>query len=179
MTSRHISGLFWYHIFKNRIKNKYEFWLQEQSQARFDRMQNQPYSTVPISCQAETIVYNWMADFAIFQKVPGFVLVIRTLSLFIRSLQIWYQNKREMCLLLLVYFYLHYIKQFMEHLDFNKWQGTFFDEFMFHPYFDEVFLYRTEIAFNKNPVENTGQYVDKKRTQITRRNDIILVNNIK
>ncbi len=41
-----------------------------------------------------------MADFEISQNVPDFVLVITTLLFFIRFLQIWYQNKQKMCLLL-------------------------------------------------------------------------------
>ncbi len=78
-----------------------------------------------------------MADFAIFQNVPVFVLVIRTLLFFIQFLQIWYQNKREMCLLLLTYFNLHYFKYFLKYLDFYKWQGTFFDEFIYNYSFKE------------------------------------------
>ncbi len=65
-----------------------------------------------------------MADFAISQNVPDFVLVIRTLLFFSQFLQIWYQNKRDMCLLLLMYFNLHCIKQFLKYIDFYKWQGT-------------------------------------------------------
>ena len=65
-------------------------------------------------------------------NVPDFVCLMRTLLFFIRFLQIWYQDKREMCLFLLMYFDLHYIKQFFKYLNFCKWQGTFFDEFMLH-----------------------------------------------
>ncbi len=67
-----------------------------------------------------------MADFAISQNVPDFVLSIRTLLFFIQILPIWYQNKRDMCLLLLIYFNLHYIKQFLKYCDLYKW--NFFEE---------------------------------------------------
>ncbi len=39
---QHISRLFWHQICKNGIKIR-EFWLQEQSQVHFDRLQNQTY----------------------------------------------------------------------------------------------------------------------------------------
>ncbi len=68
--------------------------------------------------------------FAIFQIVTDFVFIIRTPLLFTQFLQIWYQNKPEMCLLLLIYFDLHNIKNFLKYLDFYKWQGTFFEEFI-------------------------------------------------
>ena len=42
----------------------------------------------------------------------------------IRFLQIWYQNKREMCLFVLMYFNWHKIKQCLKYLD-------FFDEFTY------------------------------------------------
>ncbi len=35
-----------------------------------------------------------------------------------------------MCLLYLIYFNVHYIKYSLKYLDFHKWQGTFFDEFI-------------------------------------------------
>ncbi len=37
-----------------------------------------------------------------------------------------------MCLLLLMYFIQLYIKQFLKYCDFYKWQGTFFDEYIFN-----------------------------------------------
>ncbi len=78
------------------------------------------------NCLSSTLnfLYSRMANFAISQNVPEFVLVIRTVLFFIRFKQIWYQNKREMFLLLLMYFNLHWIKQFPNCLDFYKWQGT-------------------------------------------------------
>ncbi len=74
-----------------------------------------------------------MADFAISQNVPGFVLLIRTLSFFIRLLQIQHQNKREICLFTLMYFNLHYINLFLKYIDLHKWQGTFFTSLFTRP----------------------------------------------
>ena len=61
------------------------------------------------------------ADFAICQIVPDFVLGIRTPFIFYPILQIWYQNKQEMCLLLLMYLNLQYIEEFLKYDDFYKW----------------------------------------------------------
>ena len=83
--------------------------MKDQSQVRLGRLQNQPlYCTNVTKCSAKSIVYNWTADFAIFQNIPDFVLIIRPFYFFIQILQIWYQNKPEMYLLLLMYFNLHY-----------------------------------------------------------------------
>ena len=51
-----------------------EFWLKNKVRYVFGDCKIS-HSTVQVSCSAETIEYNWMADFAIFQNVPDFVLL--------------------------------------------------------------------------------------------------------
>ena len=72
--------LLWHQICKNRIKIR-EFWLWEQSQVRFERLQNQPFCCTNFTLSEDNCV-----------QLNG-----RFCNL-------------EMCLLFLTYFNLHYIK---------------------------------------------------------------------
>ncbi len=71
-----------------------------------------------------------MADFAISQIAPDFVLVIRTPLFCIRFLQIWYQNKREMYLLPLMYFNCTILRSLWNILTLTSGKELF-DEFIY------------------------------------------------
>ena len=58
-------------------------------------------------------------------------------------------------MLLLMYFILHYITEFLKYLDFFKWQGTFFDEFTYYHF---LFL-RIFASTNEKSMDCTHKHI--------------------
>ena len=57
--SRHISRLFWYQVCKNRIKLR-EFWLRDQRQKRFERLENRPFNCTQLSYLNIKCTLEWL-----------------------------------------------------------------------------------------------------------------------
>ncbi len=75
-------------------------------------------------------MYNWMVDFAIFQNVPDFVLIIRTL-LFLSNFYKFGIKLSERCVCFSWWTLIcTIVSSFLKYCDFNKLQGTFFDQFI-------------------------------------------------